>query len=568
MQRKKQLRPQQDKKSINFADSLASTAAPSKQPPEYSMTTAEPAAEQKTPHESNGSITFYCNGFLPGRDYLGNETRDQAAQNDSEGNGETMHKDDTSIQGGENYWGSIDEQLEERFTGKEPNADSTFYFDGSAGPLSSAKDRMEYGESAGHMIIRQVQGGEFNLDENGCLPDTINVVGHSMGAAYAAGLAKTLLQHNEDQGKTVFNVRAVYYFAPHQPGDIEHPSSIRGVQYSHKNDAITSQADSDDMSALWGLIPKAAGSNLAPINGIHEFMVHDVPGLDQSVIGDRGGHNIEDHEYTLDLYKPGRDGYIAPNSDSDYDEYKNQTVSQDGYEKQGVDLPKLLDKLESLPSDVRAKISELEGWMSQNVNNANSIFKEKVGQGQEWLDEKREDGKEWIDEKINEGDEWIDEKVGKGNDKIDEEIDKATDWLNQKSGGLLGGEIGKLSDWVRGKKDKAVDKVNNKEDDLVEGAQSKVNEANLWLESKTSDLANWVTEKSDGIAAYVNEEVAEIAAWATEQVNKGEKAAIRMMKSLQRKLKSLIKRIQRKIEAIRKRIIKVIGIIKETEAWA
>ncbi len=390
MQKKKR-RPVVPQQSINFADSLTATAAPAAQAPEYNLTSGSESEPAQQSFETNGSMTFYCNGFLPERDYLGNETREQAAEKDAEGNGETMHTEDTSIEGGENYWGSIDEQLEERFTGKEPNADSTFYFDGSAGPLSSANDRMEYGEAAGQMIIRQLQGGGFKLDENGCIPDAINVVGHSMGAAYAAGLAKTLLAHNAEQGKTVFDVRAVYYFAPHQPADIEHPSEVRGVQYSHKNDAVSSEGDSSDPLSLWGILPKSTGSILAPIGGIHEYMVHDVPGLDQSLLGDRGGHNVTDHEYTLDKYKPGRDGYIAPNSDTDYDteNYNGQVVSNEGYEKQSIHLPQLIDKLEGLPQDIRDKISELEEWMNMNVNSANSLFKEKIGQGEDWLDEKR-----------------------------------------------------------------------------------------------------------------------------------------------------------------------------------
>ncbi len=566
--RKKTKRPAAPQKSINFADSISQTSAPSMQAPEYNLTSGSESEQENKSFDTQGSITFYVNGFLPERDYLGNESREEAEKQDSEGNGETMHEDQSQIKGGEGYWGNIDDQLEERFTGKEPNADSTFYFDGSAGPLSSAKDRMEYGEAAGQMIIRQLQAGSFAVDENGCIPDDINIVGHSMGGAYAAGLARTLLAHNQDQGKQVFNVRAVYYFAPHQPADIEHPSEIRGVQYSHKNDVVSS--DGSNASSGWGIIPKGSGSYLAPIQGIHEFMVHDVPGLDQSLLGDRGGHNVTDHDYTLTKYKPGRDGYIAPNADTDYDteNYNHQEVSQEGYEGRSINIPKIIDKVEGLPQDIRNKISELQEWVRQNVSSANSIFKEKVGQGADWLDEKREDGKEWVDEKINEADEWVDDKVDKGDDFIDDKIKEGSDWLNKKTGGILSGEIGKLSDWVKGKKDTQVDKVRNKENEIVDTAQSKVNEANLWLESKTSDLENWITEKSDSLESWVNGQVEKISSWAKSQISKGEKYVEKTMKSVQRKLKSLIKKIQRKIEAMRKRVAKVIGIIKETDAWA
>jgi len=565
--KKKVRRPQTTDQSINFADSLQEPMAqPSLAAPAYDQSLTSASEEQsQQPYDTGGSITFYVNGFLPERDYLGNDVREQNAEQDAQGNGETMHHEDTSIQGGENYWGSIDEKLEERFTGKEPNADSTFYFDGSAGPLSSARDRMEYGEAAAQMIIRQVESGAFQLDENGVIPDTINVVGHSMGAAYAAGLTKGLLDYNKEQGKTVFDVRAVYYFAPHQPLDIEHPSEVRGVQYSHKNDAVTSTGDS--LGSLWGLIPKGSGSTLAPINGIHEYMVHDVPGLDDSLLGDRGGHNITDHEYTLDKYKPGRDGYVAPNGDTSYDSYNRPTVSNEGYEERNVHLPHLIDKLEDLPSDIRKKINELQEWLSGNVSSANSIFKEKVSQGREWLDDKREDGKDWVDDKIDAGDEWLDDKIDKGNEKIDNGIDEATDWLKSKSGGLLNGEIGKLSDWVRGRKNKGVNKVKDKENEGVDYAKGQVNKANDWLAGKTGDLESWVTDKSNSLETWVNSEVEKIASWATDQVNKGEKYAKKMVKQLQRKIKALIKKIIARIEKIKKRVNKVIVIIKEAEAW-
>ena len=567
--KKKQNKPQSKKKSINFADSLQnSEEAASMAAPEYAKTLSNSTGEEeKKPYDTGGSITFYVNGFLPERDYLGNEQRSTNADQDSEKNGEVMHQDESGIKSGEDYWGAMDEKLEERFTGKEPNADSTFYFDGSAGPLSSAKDRMEYGENAAKMIVRQVQAGEFQLDENGLLPDTINVVGHSMGAAYAAGLTKGLLDYNKEQGKTVFDVRATYYFAPHQPLDIEHPSEIRGVQYSHKNDAVTS--DGDSAESLWGLLPKGTGSSLAPISGIHEFMVHDVPGLDNSLLGDRGGHNITDHDYTLSKYKPGRDGYISENGESEYDSgtYNRPTVSTEGYEKRPVHLPQLIDKLEGLPGDMRQKIDELKQWLNGNVSNANSVFKEKVSQGREWLDDKREDGKEWVDEKINQGDEWLDDKIDKGNEKVDEGIDSATDWLKDKSGGLLNCELGSLSDWVRGKKNRGVNKVKKAEDQGVDYAKAQVNKADAWLSDKTGDLHTYVTDKSTELENYVNAQVNKISAWAHTQVNKGEKAAKKVAKSLEHKLRVLIKKIMARIEKIKKRVNRIIMIIKEAEAW-
>lgn len=577
---KKHKKPVETTKSINFADSLASELpTPGIQAPDYqsankSNSTSKTAATSDTPKkgafQTEGSITFYCNGFLLERDILGNNQRKRQADQDADGNGEVMHEESSTIKKGETYWSGMENKLEERFTGKEPNADSTFYFDGSAGPLSSAKDRMTYGQDAAKIIIKQVESGQFALDDNGVIPAVINVVGHSMGAAYAAGLANGLLAYNDEKGKKIFNVKAVYYFAPHQPMDIEHPSQVRGVQYSHKRDTVSSDGNSSDPLALWGALPNATGSKLGPINGIHEYMVHDTPGLSQSLLGDRGGHSMIDHEYTLDKYKEGREGYVAPNADTDYDSenYRHQAIDNSAYERRDVHLPQLIDKLQSLPSDIRTKIDDIKNWINDNVNDANSTFKEKVFSGKDWLDDKRERGKDWVDEKIDDGSEWLDDKISKGDEKVDREIVKATGWLKKKSGGLLNGGIEDLSDWVRGKKDDGVDWTKAKKDKGADYAQDNVEMANDWLKDKSGDAVNWVTEMSDSLNVWANDEVTKIADWAKNQLSKGERHAKKVAKRLRRKLEALIKKIQRRIQKIKDRATKIITIIKEAKQWS
>lgn len=569
------------KKSVNFADSLSakqdgaasqsaqSIGAAHQNNKAQAKSTTGAGNESKGPYETNGSITFYCNGFFPTRDFLGNEDREKTAEGDENQNGETMHEEASGIKGGAGYWGDLPDKMEERFTGKEPNADSTFYFDGSAGPLSSAGDRMKYGLDAAQRVIAQVESGQFQLNDQGVLPDKINIVGHSMGGAYAAGLAKGLLAYNESKGKKVFDVRAVYYMAPHQPMDIEHPSEVRGVQYSHKKDIVSSDGNAG-IEGLYGAIPKASGSIIGPIGGIHEYMVHDTPGLDQSVLGDRGGHSVEHHDYIFDKYKEDRDGYVAPNADTKYDgeNYSHKVQSNEGYERRGFHLPNMLDELENLPDNLRKKVDDAKRWIDEHVSSSHAIFKEKVGEGKAWLDEKRTQGKEAIDKGIDGVSGKVDDGLDKVSGKVDDKIDGIIKDVSKKDkSGILGSLLGIGGDFLKSKKNEGVDWARGKKNEGVDFAKDKVDQANEWLAEKTNDLSDWVNQKSDALAGWINNQTAKISAWAKKQISRGEKYAKKMVKKLKRKLKSLVKRVMARIAKIKERAMKVGTIIKEARAF-
>ncbi len=276
-------------------------------------------------------LTLFAHGFLPKRDFLGNKKRRKQ--------GEVVHENDYN-----GFWKGIDTMFEERLQGRDVKDEAqqgaqeeaevdtqsdqlhsesfakglgegnVRYFDGSSFPLSKAKKRMKYGKEAAKRVHEQVLCGQITLQKNdkGEVIEPIILVGQSMGAAYVAGMATQLLEFNRQAGKTLYPVKAVYYLAPHQPKDIVHPPGVRGVQYSHKRDAISSK----------GLLPFLTGSKLGRIQNISEYTVFEKKVknpktgeeelLNRKVWDGRGGHRVEDHDYIFSEYGPDDDGYVEP----------------------------------------------------------------------------------------------------------------------------------------------------------------------------------------------------------------------------------------------------------------
>ncbi len=67
--------------------------------------------------------------------------------------------------------------------------------------------------------------------------ETLKIVGHSMGAAMAAGIAAVISKH-PIYGK---KVEVVLYLAPHQPQDFVHPAGVKGYQSSSAEDLVASK---------------------------------------------------------------------------------------------------------------------------------------------------------------------------------------------------------------------------------------------------------------------------------------------------------------------------------------
>ncbi|KIA92333.1 hypothetical protein OC25_16740 [Pedobacter kyungheensis] len=174
------------------------------------------------------------------------------------------------------YWGNIDNAF---MKGYDDN--HTMYINASSSNTSKAGDRFAEGEASARNLISQMEKGQITLGKG----ETIKLVGHSQGAAFAAGMASVLSKNK----KYASVLQEVVYLEPHQPADFSHPSAIKGTQISSSQDIVASKN-----SYTWGhkqiSIPLgwAKGkTSFSRIKGISEFIAND------SHEGDSlGGHSV------------------------------------------------------------------------------------------------------------------------------------------------------------------------------------------------------------------------------------------------------------------------------------
>ncbi len=181
---------------------------------------------------------------------------------------------------------------------------------GSSDFQSQASQRFVEGEFKADLFHKQVQDGKIKLADD----ETIKIVGHSQGGAHAAGMAKQLT-------KLGYKVEVIYYIAPHQPTGFIHPDGIRGVQYSHHNDAVSSRPWNEPPWVDLEGKPMNGGSKMGKILRVREFLDYDIPGLNKRMAWNpkwkahRGGHDALDHYYIFDKYKLGDPGFVMPRQD-------------------------------------------------------------------------------------------------------------------------------------------------------------------------------------------------------------------------------------------------------------
>ncbi|GEP93834.1 hypothetical protein CCY01nite_00940 [Chitinophaga cymbidii] len=181
------------------------------------------------------------------------------------------------------YWNGVDLAYMNEYKDK-----NSYYTNGSFTPKASASARFKSGEEAGLELISKLTSGEISLSEG----ETIKIVGHSQGAAYAAGIAFALANYSSYGGLIEF----VDYLSPHQPGGIIHPDGVRGRQFSTESDEVSSK----------GLLPKLFGkSSYEKIRGT-EWGVQR-----KKYEGGRGGHSVE--TWLDDLVKYWRDQGVTVN---------------------------------------------------------------------------------------------------------------------------------------------------------------------------------------------------------------------------------------------------------------
>lgn len=167
------------------------------------------------------------------------------------------------------YWEQVDNAYRTVF-----NDNNAWYINGSFTPGSEAPDRFSEGRAAGRLLIEKLDAGSINLGAG----ERIRIVGHSQGAAYAAGIATELAKHSKYGSLIDF----VDYLAPHQPGDFSHPANVPGRQFSTVNDLVSSGYGK--MGSLLNTFN--GGSSLQKIEGVQDGMIRYYGR------GGKGGHYV------------------------------------------------------------------------------------------------------------------------------------------------------------------------------------------------------------------------------------------------------------------------------------
>ncbi|WP_083598237.1 DUF6443 domain-containing protein [Flavobacterium sp. CF108] len=230
--------------------------------------------------DPDGRLIVYVNGLL-----FSQALKMKLTSNDykPERWGTQIQTDKLSFNGEDiNYW---DVQNSEGITTRGEinrffNDDHNVYVNGSHHFRSQASERFEMGKKAGNELIAQLQNGTIELTNE----ETIKIVGHSQGAAHAAGMLTQLLD-----SPFANRLEAGIYLSPHQPGGFTHPKEIFGVQFSTKTDIVSSRA-----GVLGHLMELFNGSSeLKKITG-SDFML-----VRPEHKGNKGGHDVESWDNIL-----------------------------------------------------------------------------------------------------------------------------------------------------------------------------------------------------------------------------------------------------------------------------
>lgn len=122
-------------------------------------------------------------------------------------------------------WGSVNELYIDTY-----NDQNALYTQGRTTGYSSASKRYNMGLEAGRKLVQQILAGEVELTDD----ETIKLVGHSQGAAYAAGIAQALIDAGYQD-----RIGFVDYIAAHQPSGFSHPQGVLGRQFGSTRDFLS-----------------------------------------------------------------------------------------------------------------------------------------------------------------------------------------------------------------------------------------------------------------------------------------------------------------------------------------
>jgi RHS repeat-associated protein len=153
------------------------------------------------------------------------------------------------------YWNGFDNAIMSHF-----NDRNKLYYDGSLGGIFGisnmggnqitlnfsstytsnllAYTRYEAGYSTGKQSVTSILSS-LQRNKDGAITEPIRIISHSMGGAYAKGLAQALMDYIQDNPKLTNGLRIVEYdFAPFQPNQQKSVDGVTTYQYSHKRDQI------------------------------------------------------------------------------------------------------------------------------------------------------------------------------------------------------------------------------------------------------------------------------------------------------------------------------------------
>jgi RHS repeat-associated protein len=173
-----------------------------------------------------GKLIVYVNGFRPGAyaTYLFERT---SSRNPLSVSAPHDHKENWFYTDTFDYWGEFNKSW------SFPD-EQRFYVDGSNHPSSTADDRFSKGQTEGKILADKIKSGEIKLED----AETIKLIGHSMGAAHAMGMARGLI----DSGIHPELIQ-VFLFAAHQPNQIESVSGIFLLQAFRDGDKVSGKGD-------------------------------------------------------------------------------------------------------------------------------------------------------------------------------------------------------------------------------------------------------------------------------------------------------------------------------------
>lgn len=175
---------------------------------------------------------------------------------------------------GKPYWEGVDDIVMEK-TGDY----NSLYVNASSWSTSEASTRFAEGELAGQNLIKQLDEGTVTLNDG----ETIKIVGHSQGGAFAAGLATALSKNSKYASK----IEYVVYLAPFEPTEFTHPKNIQGYQALRRSDKL---ASANLRKRFWRFLMKVftGYSKFGKIKNIADKDFTIPPDMDE----DKGGHFI------------------------------------------------------------------------------------------------------------------------------------------------------------------------------------------------------------------------------------------------------------------------------------